>query len=96
MSLKARVTRPISSREVTGTTVSSSPLSTALVPASRRRTGRDRPRESPAGDQQAEQAGERGDRDDRPDDVGLMRLRRVGRGGDDPIELRSRLVELRS
>ena len=47
MVLKARVSRPISSREVTGTTVSSLPSCTALVPASRRRTGRDRPREKP-------------------------------------------------
>ena len=47
MALKARVSRPISSREVTGTTVSSRPCCTALVPASSRRTGRDRPREKP-------------------------------------------------
>jgi hypothetical protein len=48
MALKAPVSRPISSREVTGTTVSSRPCCTAFVPSSRRRTGRDRPREKPA------------------------------------------------
>src|SRR5256885_376317 len=44
MLLKDCVSRPISSREVIGTTVSSAPPSTAAVPASRRRTGRTRPR----------------------------------------------------
>src|SRR6516164_3787105 len=43
MLLKDRVSEPISSREVIGTTVSSAPCSTAAVPSSRRRTGRTRP-----------------------------------------------------
>src|SRR5580693_4703965 len=55
MLLKDWVSEPISSREVTGTTVSSAPCSTAAVPSSRRRTGRTRPRGDEGGDSKAKQ-----------------------------------------
>ena len=94
MLLKDWVSRPISSREVIGMTVSSAPPSTAAVPGSSRRTGRTRPSVTSGGDDDAERTGDRQQRQADRDDALLIGAGADDRGAGEPAHLAARGIDL--